>query len=59
MADVKEIICVCIEGILLAFHLSVITFIVTQMLKRNVKFTSAFFVIYTLLSLADIGNYLM
>lgn len=59
MTDAKEIIFVCTEGVLLAFHLSVITFIVTQIMKRNVKFTSAFFVIYTLLSLADIGNYLV
>ncbi|KAH7705523.1 hypothetical protein AAVH_27262 [Aphelenchoides avenae] len=59
MTDVKEVIFVCIEAVLLAFHLTVITFIITQMMKRNVKFTSAFFVIYTLLSLADIGNYMM
>lgn len=56
MTDVKEIVFVCIEGRLLAFHVSVITLIVTQISKRNVKFCSAFFVINTLLSLANIGN---
>lgn len=51
-------ISVPIEVLLLTFHVSVAVFIGRQVAKRNVFFSSAFFIIYLVQSVAEFWLYL-
>ncbi|KAH7709240.1 hypothetical protein AAVH_23476 [Aphelenchoides avenae] len=51
-------ISVPIEVLLLAFHISVAFFIGRQVVKRNVFFSSAFYIIYLMQSVAEFWLYL-
>lgn len=48
-----------VELAFLLFHMSVTTFLLVQQNQRKRPFTSSFYTIYVLLSLADVVNYLM
>lgn len=51
-------ISVPIEVLLLAFHISVTVFIGRQVVKRNAFFSSAFYIIYLMQSVAEFWLYL-
>lgn len=46
-----------VELLLLAFHFSVLVCIIRQINEKNNKFTTAFYKLYVLRSLADYGAY--
>lgn len=48
-----------VEIPLLCFHISVVVCVIRQVRKKNPMFTTAFFAIYIVQSMADVGTYVM
>lgn len=53
------VISFAVEGVLLAFHVSVFVVVLSRALSGRMIFTTSFTVLYLLQSLADFGSYAM